>query len=250
MRRAGNRLRITAQLSGVAEGRTLWSERYDRELADVFAIQDEIARTIVTTLRATLLRDLGDAPPVRYTANLTAYHLYLKGRYWWNRRTQAAIAEGIKYFERAIEEDAEYALAYTGLADSYALQVDYRGAPVHEGMERAREMARRALELDDTLAEAHTSLAWVTFIHDWDWPGAAARFRRAIELNPELLRRPPVAFLAAPGDGPDRGLARRGADGGRRSTPRRSRSAGAWAGCTATPASRPRRWSISAARWR
>jgi serine/threonine-protein kinase len=184
VRRAGNRLRITAQLSGVAEGRTLWSERYDRELADVFEIQDEIARTIVTTLRTTLLRDLGDAPPVRYTANLTAYHLYLKGRYWWNRRTQAAIAEGIKYFERAIEEDPGYALAYTGLADSFALQVDYRGAPVREGMERAREMARRALELDDTLAEAHTSLAWVTFIHDWDWPGAASRFRRAIELNP------------------------------------------------------------------
>ena len=184
VRRSGNRLRITAQLSGMAEGRTLWSERYDRELEDVFDIQDEIARTMVTTLRSTLLRDLGDAPPVRYTANLTAYHLYLKGRYWWNRRTQTAIAEGIKYFERAIEEDASYALAYTGLADSYALQVDYRGAPVREGMERARELASRALELDETLAEAHTSLAWVTFIHDWDWPAAAAQFRRAIELNP------------------------------------------------------------------
>jgi tetratricopeptide (TPR) repeat protein len=150
----------------------------------VFEIQDEIARTIVTTLRSTLLRDLGDAPPVRYTANLTAYHLYLKGRYWWNRRTQSAIAEGIQYFERAIEEDAGYALAYTGLADSYALQVDYRGAPVREGMERARSFARRALELDDTLAEAHTSLAWVLFIYDWDWLAAAAEFRRAIELNP------------------------------------------------------------------
>jgi serine/threonine-protein kinase len=184
VRRAGNRLRITAQLSGMAEGRTLWSDRYDLELKDVFEIQDEIARTIVTTLRSTLLRDLGDAPPVRYTANPTAYHLYLKGRYWWNRRTQSAIAEGIKYFERAIEEDAGYALAYTGLSDSYALQLDYRGAPVHEGMERAREFARKALELDETLAEAHTSLAWVTFIHDWDWAGAAARFRRAIELNP------------------------------------------------------------------
>jgi TolB-like protein/Tfp pilus assembly protein PilF len=184
VRRAGNRLRITAQLVGVAEGRTLWAERYDRELEDVFEIQDEIARTIVTTLRSTLLRDLGDAPPVRYTANLTAYHLYLKGRYWWNRRTQAAIAEGIKYFERAIQEDAGYALAYTGLADSYALQIDYRGAPVREGMERARAMARKAIELDDSLGEAHTSLGWVTFVYDWDWPAAAVRFRRAIELNP------------------------------------------------------------------
>ena len=184
VRRAGNRLRITSQLIGVAEGRTLWSERYDRELQDVLDIQDEIARTIVATLRSTLLRDLGDAPPVRYTANMTAYHLYLKGRYWWNRRTQAAIEEGIKYFERAIEEDAGYALAYTGLADSYALQLDYRGAPVREGMERARAMARKAIGLDETLGEAHTSLAWVTFVYDWDWPAAAACFRRAIELNP------------------------------------------------------------------
>jgi serine/threonine-protein kinase len=184
VRRSGNRLRITVQLTGVADGRTLWSERYDREMADVLAIQDEIASTIVATLRATLLRDLGDAPAVRYTGNLRAYHLYLKGRYWWNRRTQAAIAEGIKYFEQAIAEDAGYALAYTGLADSYALQVDYRGLPVREGMERAREMARRALELDDTLAEAHTSLAWVSFIYDWDWTAAAAEFDRATRLNP------------------------------------------------------------------
>nr|MBA2457903.1 tetratricopeptide repeat protein [Gemmatimonadales bacterium] len=120
----------------------------------------------------------------RYTANLHAYHLYLKGRYWWNRRTQAAIVEGIKYFEQAIAEDAGYALAYTGLADSYALQVDYRGLPVREGMERARAMGRKALELDDSLAEAHTSLAWVSFIYDWDWPTAAREFDRAIRLNP------------------------------------------------------------------
>ena len=236
--------------SGVAEGRTLWSERYDRELEDVFDIQDEIARTIVTTLRSTLLRDLGDAPPVRYTANLTAYHLYLKGRYWWNRRTQSAIAEGIKYFERAIEEDAGYALAYTGLADSYALQVDYRGAPVREGMERARELARRALELDDSLAEAHTSLAWVTFIYDWDWPAAAAQFRRAIELNPSysVARQWHSWFLIAMGRTEAalaEGRMRRGAG----SRPR-SRSAAAWAGCTTTPGSRRRRWSTSAAPWR
>ena len=184
VRRAGNRLRITVQLTSVADGRTLWSERYDRELADVFAIQDEIARTIVTTLRATLLRDLGDAPPVRYTANLRAYHLYLKGRYWWNRRGQESIAEGIRFFEQAIEEDPQYALAYTGLADSYALQVDYRGAPVREGMERAKAMARQALLLDESLAEAHTSLGWVSFIYDWDWATAGAELARAVELNP------------------------------------------------------------------
>jgi serine/threonine-protein kinase len=201
VRRSGNQLRITVQLTGVADGRTLWSERYDREFADVFAIQDEIARTIVTTLRATLLRDLGDAPPVRYTANLRAYHLYLKGRYWWNRRTQDAIAEGIKYFEQAIAEDPDYALAYTGLSDSYALQVDYRGAPVRNGMERARELARKALALDDSLAEAHTSLGWVSFIYDWDWPEAAREFARAVELNPaySVARQWHAWFLMAMG---------------------------------------------------
>ena len=184
VRRAGNRLRITAQLTGVRDGRTLWSERYDRELADVFAIQDEIAHTIVTTLRATLLHDLRDPVSVRYTANLRAYNLYLKGRHAWNRRTQDSIADGIRFFEEAIAEDAEYALAYTGLADSYALQLDYRGSPVQEGFERARAEARRALALDESLAEAHTSLAWVTFIYDWDWPLAARHFQRALQLNP------------------------------------------------------------------
>ncbi len=184
VRKAGSRLRITVQLTSVADGRGLWSERYDREMADVFAIQDEIAGTIVRTLRSTLLGDLGDPTPVRYTENVRAYRLYLKGRFWWNRRTQADIAKGIQYFEQAIAEDPGYALAYSGLADSYALDLDYRGAPVVEGMERAKAEARKAIELDETLAEAHTSLGWVTFIYDWDWPGAEREFRRAIELNP------------------------------------------------------------------
>jgi tetratricopeptide (TPR) repeat protein len=184
VRRSGARLRVTVQLTGVADGRTLWSERYDRALADAFEIQDDIARTIVSTLRSTLLRDLGDAAPVRYTSNPAAYHLYLKGRYWWNRRTQAALSEGIKYFEQAIAQDPGFALAYTGLSDSYALHLDYRGAPVREGMERAKAMALKALELDESLAEAHTSLGWVTFVYDWDWAAAGAQFRRAIELNP------------------------------------------------------------------
>jgi len=184
VRKAGNRIRITVQLTSVADGRALWSERYDREMADVFAIQDEIAGTIVRTLRSTLLGELGDLTPVRYTANVRAYSLYLKGRFWWNRRSQAAIKEGIKFFEQAIQEDPGYALAYSGLADSYALDLDYRGAPVIEGMERARAEARKAIALDETLAEAHTSLGWVTFIYDWDWVGAEREFSRAIELNP------------------------------------------------------------------
>jgi serine/threonine-protein kinase len=201
VRKSGNRIRITVQLSSVADGRTLWSERFDRELADVFAVQDEIAGTIVRTLRSTLLRDLGDTTPVRYTSNVKAYSLYLKGRYCWNRRTQEGIKEGIRYFEQAIQEDPGYALAYSGLADSYALDLDYRGVPVFEGMERARAEARKALELDETLAEAHTSLAWVTFIFDWDWPEAEREFSRAIALNPRYAtaRQWYSWFLAAMG---------------------------------------------------
>ncbi len=201
VRKAGNRLRITVQLTDATDGRTLWSERYDREMADVFAIQDEIAGTIVRTLRSTLLGELGDPTPVRYTANVRAYSLYLKGRFWWNRRSQAAIKEGIRFFEQAIEEDPGYALAYSGLADSYALDLDYRGAPVIEGMERARAEARKAIALDESLAEAHTSLAWVTFIFDWDWVGAEREFNRAIELNPRYstARQWHSWFLAAMG---------------------------------------------------
>ena len=201
VRKAGNRIRITVQLSRVSDGRLLWSERYDREMSDVFAIQDEIAGTIVRTLRTTLLGDLGDPTPVRYTANVKAYSLYLKGRFCWNRRTQEGIREGIQYFEQAIAEDPEYALAYSGLADSYALDLDYKGAPVFEGMERAKAEARKAIALDESLAEAHTSLGWVTFIYDWDWAGAEQQFRRAVELNPRYstARQWYSWFLAAMG---------------------------------------------------
>jgi len=184
VRRAADRLRITVQLSSTEDGRLLWSERYDRRLDDVFAIQDEIARTIVDTLRHTSFADLTAPVPRRYTENVTAYGLYLKGRFAWNRRSQEGVAEGIRYFEQAIAEDPGYALAYTGLADCYALHVDYRSVPVHEGFERAKQYARRALELDDSLAEAHASLAWSLFIYDWDWTAAEASFRRAIALNP------------------------------------------------------------------
>jgi tetratricopeptide (TPR) repeat protein len=184
VRRSGSRLRVTARLTDVSEGRHLWSERYDRDAGDVFEVQDEIAGTIVRTLRGTLLGELGDPTPRRYTANLTAYNLYLKGRYCWKKRRAEGLNEAIEYFEAAIAEDPGYALAYSGLADCYALHVDYRGMPVGEAMARSRELALRALALDDTLAEAHTSLAWVTFLYDWDWDAAGRGFRRAIELNP------------------------------------------------------------------
>ncbi len=184
VRKIGDRLRITAQLSSTEDGRLLWSQRYDRRLDDVFAIQEEIGRTIVDTLRATSFADLNAPTPRRATQNVKAYGLYLKGRYAWNKRTQEGVAEGIAFFEQAIAEDPTYALAYTGLSDSYALQIDYRSVPVAEGFARAKVAARRALELDETLAEAHASLAWCLFIYDWDWDAADREFRRAIELDP------------------------------------------------------------------
>jgi len=184
VRRAGDNLRITTQLTSAEDGRLMWSERYDRKLHDVFAIQDEIARTIVTTLRSTSYADLAPATPSKQTDNVQAYGLYLRGRYSWNKRTSEDVVEGIKYFEQAIALDPGYALAYTGLADSYSLHIDYRNVPTHEGHTKAKFYARKAIALDDTLAEAHASLAWSLFIYDWAWEEAAKEFRRAVELDP------------------------------------------------------------------
>src|SRR5437016_4633127 len=153
VRKADDRLRITAQLSAADDGRNIWSERYDRKLDDVFALEDEIARTIVATLRTTFLADIADPTPQRYTHNLEAYSLYLKGRFCWNKRSQEGVLESISFFKQAIDHDPDYALAYSGLSDSYALQVDYRSVPVTEGYRLAREYAPKALALDQSLPE-------------------------------------------------------------------------------------------------
>jgi len=184
VRKSGQKLRITAQLTSTDDGRLLWSQRFDRKLVDVFEIQDDIAGTIVSTLRATSFADLAEHVPRRYTENIQAYGLYLKGRYAWNKRTQEGVAEAIRFFEQAIAEDPDYAPAYAGLADSYALDVDYRSIPVAEAYTRAKDYARKALALDESVPSAHASLAWSLFVYDWDWDGAEREFRRAIELNP------------------------------------------------------------------
>ena len=197
VRRAGNRLRVTAQLINAADGYHLWSETYDRELADVFAVQDELSRSIVSTLRSKLT-GTGSARStvtvsgplvVPATDDLDAYTAYLKGRFFWHTRTLNGYRSGIQMFEVARARDPSFALPYTGIADCWAmLGFDYfGGVPAREGMPRAKEAARRALELDDSLAEAYSPLGVVAMLWDWDWVEAERCFRRALELNPDYV---------------------------------------------------------------
>ena len=184
VRKAGNQIRITAQLIDVRSGYHLWSDRYDRELSDVFAIQDEITLAITDNLKLNLLGDEKAALLDRYRNNIDAYHCYLKGRYYWAQRP-VGVRMAIKYFEEAIEIDPDYALAYAGLADCYNALGSWENgtmAPA-EAMPKAKAAGARALDLDRTLAEAHCSFAYTAMHFDWDWSEAAQRLQRAFELN-------------------------------------------------------------------
>jgi TolB-like protein len=185
VRKSGNRMRIAAQLVNATDGYQLWSQAYDRELTDVFAVQEEIARAIVQALRVKLGVAEGAALSAAPTRDLEAYDLYLKGRFAWNQRTAAAITEAVKYLEQAVARDIGFARAWAGLADAYILLVPYAGASREDTWPKARAAAQRALALDSTLAEAHTSLAYGSMIYGWDWAAAEASFRRAIAANPD-----------------------------------------------------------------
>jgi tetratricopeptide (TPR) repeat protein len=185
VRKSGNRMRIAAQLVNATDGYQLWSQAYDRELTDVFAVQEEIARAIVQALRVKLGGAEGAALSTAPTRDLEAYDLYLKGRFAWNQRTAAAITEAVKYLEQAVARDSGFARAWAGLADAYILLVPYAGASREDTWPKARAAAQRALALDSTLAEAHTSLAYGSMIYGWDWAAAEASFRRAIAANPD-----------------------------------------------------------------
>ena len=181
LRRDGNRIRISAQLIDTSDGFHLWSETYERELQDVFAMQDEITRAIVDALKI----KLAVALPVHKKPNTETYDLYLKGRYFLNRKTKPDAERAIDYFHQALAKDPNDALAYTGLSDSYVSLIFPLGvAAPREAMPKAKEAALHALAIDNALGEAHASLAWVTFFYDWDWPAAEREFKRAIELNP------------------------------------------------------------------
>ena len=184
VRKAGNRLRITTQLIDVFEGYHLWSEKYDLVMDDVFAIQDEITLSIVDKLRVKLLGTEKEAILKRYTENLEAYNFYLKGRFFTDKMTADGLHKAIKYFKQAIEQDSQYALAHTGLADSYGLLGFYDYMHPKEALAKARMAASKALEIDPALAEAHSSRGFVRLFYDWDWSAAEEDFKRAIELNP------------------------------------------------------------------
>jgi serine/threonine-protein kinase len=187
VRKAGKRLRITAQLINVADGYHLWSERYDRELDDIFAVQDEIATAIAGKLKSTVQIKLFGPLVKRTTHNIEAYELYLKGRHAW-ARFGTDLYEGLEYFQRAVTVDPEFAPAYAGIADIYATLGFTAAMRPHEAMPKAKDAAERALALDAGLAEAHCARAYVHLLYDWDWPQAEQGFRRSIELNPNYAQ--------------------------------------------------------------
>ena len=184
LRRVGSRLRITAQLINVADGFHLWSERYDRELADVFAVQDEITRAITAALIPKLaVRNAVLVKP--YTGSVDAYELCLRARYQHQKRTQDGLSEALRLFEEAAARDPACALAYAGLAHVCLLLCYFGGLRTRDGMPRMRAAAARALELDDTLPVTHARMADALCFGDWDWAGAEREYLRALELDPD-----------------------------------------------------------------
>jgi TolB-like protein/Tfp pilus assembly protein PilF len=182
--RSGKRVRITAQLIDADKEKHLWAQSFERDLDDVLALQDDMARAIAGQVRAKLLAN-DPARPVRAgMVDPRAHDLYLQGRYCWRQRTREGEQAGLEYFVQAVAQDPNYAHAYAGIADSYLVLGAHGRLPPAEAFPKAREAARMALQIDDNLAEAHTSLGWIEAFVDWDWPGSDREFRRAVDLQP------------------------------------------------------------------
>jgi TolB-like protein/Tfp pilus assembly protein PilF len=184
VQKADNQVRVNAQLIRAQDASHLWAETYDRNLNDIFAVESQIATKIADTLKATLTGSEQRALATRSTENPEAHQLYLYGRYFWNKRTGPGLQKAVGYFKRAIEKDPTYALAHAGLADAYVLLPGFGAASPQESLPLAKAAAQKALELDDTLAEAHSSLALVLICYDFDLAGSMKEFERAIQLNP------------------------------------------------------------------
>ena len=180
----GDTLAISAELIDARDNSHIWGQQFSRKASDIFALQEQIAKEITTTLRLRLTGDDEKRMTKGNTANPEAYQDYLKGRYWWNKRSEEGYNKGIEYFQEAIIKDPTYAQAYAGLADCYVIKANSGFAPPKEAYPRAKQAALRALEIDGTLAEAHGSLGLIKAYFDWDWLGAEREFQRAVELDP------------------------------------------------------------------
>jgi eukaryotic-like serine/threonine-protein kinase len=193
----GDDLTISAELVDVGENKQLWGEQYSAKVSDLLTVQRQIASQITSNLRLKLSGAEQGRINKHYTDNPEAYQLYLKGVYFSNKRTEEGLRKGIDYFNQAISVDPNYALAYSGLADSYALLGNFYFIPTKEGFAKAKTAAMKAVELDDTLAEAHTSLAGSKLFYDWDWSGYETEARRAMDLNPNYRPLQYAQYLAA-----------------------------------------------------
>jgi len=183
VRKIDDRIRVIVQLIDIESGYHLWSERYDRVMKDMFEIQDEISLSITDRLEVKIGDDMSAAQAKHQTENPDAYCQYLKGRFFWNMRTGESLKKAIEFFQKALEIDNNYALAYAGLSDVYRALPDYTSLPPREAYEKARDLANKAVEIDNSLSEAHTSLA-VVLNNMFDWEGAEREFKKAIESNP------------------------------------------------------------------
>jgi adenylate cyclase len=182
--RAGNKLRITAQLIQASDGNHLWSDTYDREMQDIFAVRSEVAQQVAGTLQIRLLGEDKKRLNKKPTENLEAYNLYRQGRYYSENITQDSFKKALEFYQQAIEKDPRFALAYAGEADTNVVAADVFIAP-REAFSKAKEGALKAIELEDNLAEAHAALGHVHFHYDWDWVAAEKEFKRALVLDPQ-----------------------------------------------------------------
>jgi serine/threonine-protein kinase len=180
----GDNLTVSVELVDVRDNKQLWGEKYERKVADLLAVQREIAQEISSNLRTKISGEVQNRVTKRYTENAEAYQLYLKGRYFWNKRTRDDLKKSIEYFNQSIERDPNYALAFAGMADAYVLFPGYSVSSPQDSYPKARAAAKRALEIDEGLAEAHAALGLELFAYEWNAAEAIKEFRRAIELNP------------------------------------------------------------------
>ncbi|MGH8092426.1 MAG: protein kinase domain-containing protein [Chthoniobacterales bacterium] len=185
VQRDADTLRVSARLLRVADGALLWSAKYDEKFTNIFTIEDTISQEVAKTLVPNLSGQDQKLLAERHTDNLEAHRAYLKGRYFWNKRTPAELQHSLTCFRQAIDLDPTYSSAYAGMADAYALLVWQEQFPQREFIARAKAAASKALEIDDTIAEPHATLGFLKFWYDWDFAGAESEFRRAIELNPK-----------------------------------------------------------------